>query len=160
MEQQKRVYNQNQIPESTPFYTEEQFSEILVIPCEKPIVESIISAVVFPEVVHTKIIQTEVGKSNEGQIITGSKLYVTLKLKTKLTYITNEFIQSSQTTYFECLKGFFIVLPSEFKCHQICETIRLNKFIVTPYVEYIYPRLLDPRTIYTNVLLYIGVKLF
>lgn len=160
MEDSKRVYNQSILSKNTLYFKEEEFSGVLVLPNNRPNIEEILSVVIFPELESIRLLSTEVGKSNEGQVLTGSKLVIKLNLKEKVTYITDQVTQSSQTVYFEKLKSFFVILPNEVDGKSICELIRLNKFIINPYVEHISTRLLDSRTIFECVLLYIGVKLF
>lgn len=156
----KRIYNQNLLPECTPYFKEEQITELIKIPCDKPKIGEVLSLVVFPEVESFKLIETKVGRSNEGQVLTGNKLKVTLRIKKKLIYITNEATQTSQVLYYEDLKSYFVILPKEFKCQDVAKLIRLNKFVINPYVEYVDTRVINSRTIFESVLLYIGVKLF
>lgn len=160
MDESNIVYNQNILPEGTFYFKEEEFSDIIVIPCTKPDIDKIISTSILPEVEDVQVISTEIGKSNEGQLLTGRKLLVKLNLKQKITYITNDLIQNTQTVYINKFKSVFVVLPNKYENQSVCDLIRLNKFIINPYVEYVNTRLLDKKTIFECVLLYVGIKLF
>lgn len=149
---------QNMLPKDVKYFKEEEISEILTIPCQKPDVENVLSVLVSPEVEDIKVIDTEVGISNEGQVLTGSKLIVELRIKEKITYVADEETQSVHAAHYENLKSFFVVIPNEIDGEYACDLLRSNRISVTPYVEAVHSKMLDKRTIFKCVLLFIDVK--
>ncbi|WP_066869877.1 DUF3794 domain-containing protein [Clostridium mediterraneense] len=149
---------QNMLPKDAKYFKEEEISEILTIPCQKPEVENVLSVLVSPEVEDIKVIDTEVGISNEGQVLTGSKLIVELRIKEKITYVADEETQSVHAAHYENLKSFFVVIPNEIDGEYACDLLRSNRISVTPYVEAVHSKMLDKRTIFKCVLLFIDVK--
>lgn len=160
MEGCKKTYIHNNPPKCTKFFKEVQYTDILSISCNKPNIDSIISAILSPELVDVRLVSTEIGRSNEGQNLAGHKLIITVNLREKLTYISNEVIKSAQTVYFNTVKNFYVVLPKVYNGETVCDLIRLNRYSVDFYVENVSTRVLDKRDIFQCVLLYIGINLF
>ena len=124
-----------------------QFSvdENLTIPKQKPDVEDILDVMAEVEITATTIIKTPVVTSFEGQRLTGWKLIVEGKLIQKIVYIADVPRQSVHAAHYEVPFSTFLVLPEDF---NECQKIR-----VVGYVEDVYSKLLDPRTIFKNVTL-------
>lgn len=154
----KGVCRQNIIPKEALYFKEEEICEILEIPCQKPDIENILSVIVSPEIENLRIVETEVGRSNEGQVLTGSKLVLEIKLREKITYVADEATQSVHSAYYENLKSFFVIIPNEIDGENVCELLRANRISVNPYIEAVHARMLDCRTIFKCVLLFIDVK--
>lgn len=155
----KGTCTQNILPDNAVYFKEEEISEVLTIPCQKPDIENILSVIVSPEVEDMRVISTEVGKSNEGQILTGTKLVIELRIKEKITYVADEQTQSVHAAHYENLKSFFVILPNEINGQDVCDLLRANRISVNPYIEAVNTRKLDERTIFKCVLLFIDVKL-
>ena len=147
------------IPKEVKYFKEELVSEILSIPPQKPDMERVLNVLVWPEVVSTKLIDTDVGMSNEGQYLSGKKLVVEIKLKEKVTYVACEPTQSVHAAHFETLKSIFIVLPTEVDKKDICDLVRADRLQITPYVEATKFRMMNCRTIHKCVMLLVDVKI-
>lgn len=147
------------LPKESKYFKEELVSEILKIPCQKPDMEKILDVMVWPEIVDIKLVETEVGKSNEGQYLSGEKLVVEVNLKEKVTYIANEPTQSVHAAHFERLKSLFIILPTEIDGKDTCDLVRGDRIQVTPYIEATKFRMLDCRTIHKCTMLFVDIKL-
>ncbi|MBW6409255.1 hypothetical protein [Clostridium weizhouense] len=154
----KGVCTQNILPREAMYFKEEEISEILEIPCQKPDIENILSVIVSPEVESLRIVETEVGTSNEGQVLTGSKLVVELRIKEKVTYVADEPTQSVHAAHYENLKSFFVIVPNEVKGNNICDLLRANRISVNTHIESVYTRKLNNRNIFKCALLFIDVK--
>lgn len=63
------------LPVYSRYFKQFQVHEICSIPTEKPDIEQILRLFVDVEILSTKIISTSQGISNEGQILTGKKLW-------------------------------------------------------------------------------------
>lgn len=155
---QKICLGHNEIPETSKYFKEELIKELLVIPNNKPDIERVLDVLVWPEIENIKLVDTQVGKSIEGQNLSGVKLIVELKLKEKLTYVACEPTQSVHATYFETIKSIFVVLPREIDGKDICDLVRADKIQVIPYVEAVKSRMLDTRTVHRCVMLFVDVN--
>ncbi|MGL4772521.1 MAG: hypothetical protein ACRC2K_03055 [Clostridium sp.] len=154
----KGTCTQSITPKDAQYFKEEEILEILTIPCQKPDIENILSVIVSAEVENIRVIDTEVGKSNEGQNLTGKKLVVELRLKEKVTYVADECTQSVHAAHYENLKSFFVIIPNDVNGNDVCDLIRANRININPYVEAVHTRMLDNRTIFKCVLIFIDVK--
>ncbi|MGL4990547.1 MAG: hypothetical protein ACRC57_05160 [Sarcina sp.] len=149
--------NQN-MPEEVKYFKEEIINEILVIPSQKPDMERFLKALVDITVEDKKLIKTEKGLSNEGQILTGYKLIIKLRIKEKITYVADECTQSVHAAHFETIKNLFIIMPEKIDDEDVCKLLKRGKLSVTPYVECVESRMLDERTIHKCVMFLVEVK--
>jgi uncharacterized repeat protein (TIGR01451 family) len=117
----------------------------LQIPIQKPDAEDILDSIVSVFVATTTLIKTPIGKSYEGQNLTGWKVIVQGKLLIKIKYVADEATQSVHVAHYEVPFSTFLVLPEDFKK---CASIRAEVI-----VEDIFFKLLDNRTIFNNVTL-------
>ncbi|SHJ46229.1 hypothetical protein SAMN02745163_02035 [Clostridium cavendishii DSM 21758] len=153
-----RYYEQGTFPKNLLCFKEEQISEVLTIPCQKPDIKHILSLRISPEIEDIKVINTEIGRSNEGQILTGKALITELKIKERITYSADEITQPVYSIYYKSLKSSFIIVPNKIDNEDIYNLYREKRIVVTPYVEADYIKSLDSRTIFTCLFLFIDVK--
>lgn len=147
---------------SDAYFTEVAIPETVRIPDIKPEMEELLSVMVDAKIVSLRIINTPIGKSQEGQVLTGKKLSIELELRQKVKYIANEPTQSVHAAHFEKkVSSLWIVVPK-----TVCvdgkeipiETLLLQgKLNVKPYIEDIYGEQLDRRTIFKNITVLINV---
>ena len=150
---------QNIIPETSSYFKEELMAEVLTIPSQKPDIERVLDVIVWPEVMDMHLVETEVGRSNEGQYLTGIKLVVELKIKEKVTYVACEPTQSVHAAHFETYKSMFIILPEKIGDKYTCELARSGRINITPYVESSHARQLDSRNIYRCIMLFLDANI-
>lgn len=129
-----------------------QFSvqETLSIPEVKPDVEQIVSVIAKVVIKSTNVIDTPVGTSREGQILTGKKLVVEGVIVQKVEYVADIPTQKVHAAHFNMPFSTFIVLPSSFELGTPIE--------VTGYIEDIYIQLLDKRKIFKNVTILLDAR--
>lgn len=151
-------YTFNDMPETAEYFKEEEVCEVLTIPPEKPNIERILDVLVSPEIENIKLIQTEIGLSQEGQRLSGAKLVVEVRLKEKITYVADEPTQTVHAAHYETLKSMFIIVPQKINDVEVCKLIRTGKLNVVPYVEYVGARKLDCRRIHKCVLVFLDLK--
>ena len=148
-----------ELPLNPLYFTEIAVPEIVTIPDEKPDIEMILSCMVEAEVISTRLITTPCMKSYEGQLLSGRKLIIELKLKQKITYVADEPDQSEHSADFEnVVTSVFIVLPQRIDNTSIETLFKKNKIIVTPYIEDIYCEMMDERTIFKNITLLLDLS--
>lgn len=149
------------MPETVSYFQEVNIIENLVIPDEKPAMQKLSSVIVSPKVVATKIINTPVALSYEGQNLSGYKLIVELSLQEKVKYVADMPNQTIHAVHYDSImKSVFVVVPEFYKGQRVCDLIRKGKFSVTPYVEDIYAVMKDCRNIYKCITLLVDVKFF
>lgn len=153
------VMGSNNLPETTKYFKEELISEALTIPMPKPNIERILKVLISPEIVDINLVETEIGQSNEGQNLTGYKLVVELNIKEKITYVAKDKSQSVHAAHYENMKSVFVVVPKDVNGEKVCDLLRANRLTVTPYIEAVKTRVLDYRTIYKCIMLFVDVKI-
>ena len=153
------LYNQNVLPTGVKYFKEEPMCEIISIPKQKPDMDRILDILVSPEIEHMNLIETEKAMSNEGQMLTGYKLAVEIKLKQKLTYVADDPRQPVHAAHYESLKGMFVILPERVDDRNINELLRAGRLTVVPYIENIYFKNIDSRNIFKSILLFLDVKI-
>ncbi|MGL4990671.1 MAG: hypothetical protein ACRCYE_05120 [Sarcina sp.] len=152
-------YSPNQsMPKEMEYFKEEIINEILTIPEQKPDMERLLKTLVDVTVEDKKLIKTEKGLSNEGQILTGYKLIVKLRIKEKVTYVADHCTQSVHAAHYETIKNLFIIIPETIDGEDVCVLLKRGKLKVTPYLECVESRMLDERTIHKCVMLIVDVK--
>lgn len=150
---------QSIMPDTAKYFKEELVEEILTIPPQKPDIERVLDVMIWPEVMDMKIVETQIGKSNEGQYLSGVKLVVELNIKEKVSYVACEPTQSVHAAHFETYKSMFVVLPEKIGDKYTCDLVRSGRISVTPYVEAKHARQLDCRNIHRCVMLFLDVKM-
>lgn len=150
---------QTKLPETSLYFKEVTISENLSIPVQKPDIEHILDVIIWPEIEDYRAIETEIGKSYEGQYLTGVKLIVEVKLKEKVTYVADKEDQPVHSAHFETLKSIFVILPEEVDGKKTCDLVAAKAISVVPYVETVHAKMIDKRTLHKCVLLLIDVKI-
>lgn len=152
------VHDEFALPENVTYFKEDIINEILSIPAQKPDMERVLEAIVTPEIVSYKLICTEKGLSSEGQMLTGLKLLVKVRLKDKISYVANYANQSVHAAHFESVKTMFIVLPEEIDGEDSSTLIKTGELVIKPYVECVETRMLNKRTIQECIMLFLNIE--
>lgn len=145
------------LPETSKYFKEELFEEILTIPSNKPDIDKVLDILTSAEVIDIKPIDTLVGRSNEGQNLSGVKLVVELKIKEKVIYSSCKPLQGAYSAHFETYKSMFVILPEKIGNRYSCESILLGRASVVPYVEGQMARKLDCRNIFNCIMIFLDV---
>lgn len=149
---------QNMLPKNSLYFKEEDICKVLYLPPQKPNIETLLDILVWPEVKDIKITETIEGTSEEGQNLTGVKLNIELKIKGKITYVANDLCQSVHSAHFEDLKSFFVILPKKINNRDVYDLVASRRINVIPYVESVYGRIINEKTIHKSILIFIDVK--
>lgn len=130
-------------------WTEFTVPEVLVIPHPKPAIESIDKIYIKAEIKTLKVIQTPISPdpNSEGLMLTGRKLIVDGYLCQNIMYTADNCEQTVHLANFKIPFSTYIVLPKN--------TNITDKFEVTACVEDVYATLLNSRTIFKNVTLFL-----
>lgn len=133
----------NDLPTEMESFKQLTVQENLTIPAAKPDIEQIIRVMAEASITSTKIIETPIGKSIEGQILTGRKIIIEGMLNQKIEYVADEPTQSVHAAHFKIPFSTFIVLPENFDVGTVVT--------IVPYIEDIFAKQLDKRNIFKNV---------
>lgn len=137
------------LPKYAKYFKQFQVQEVCNIPNEKPDIEKILRLIVNVEILYTKIISTPKGISKEGQKLTGTKLLVRGKLIQKLEYIATGLQQAVHAAEFENPFSTYIVLDDFI--------VNNGSLEVTPYIEDIYIKQIDKRSVFKNITLFLNI---
>lgn len=148
----------NEYPKDINYFKEEWFCHELCIPTDKPDIETISDVFISPRVISTKLIDTDEGLSNEGQLLTGKKLVVELCIDQNITYVADEPTQSVFSMNYKIFKSMFIVLPQKIHGKSICDLEKSSRLTVTPFLEHTYTRELNGQKFNTCMLLLLDVQ--
>ncbi|MCY6369536.1 DUF3794 domain-containing protein [Clostridium ganghwense] len=139
------IVDPEQLPEQMTSFKQLTVQENLTIPSAKPDIEQIVRVMAEAVITSTKIIETPIGKSKEGQILTGRKIIIEGMLNQKIEYVADEPTQSVHAAHFKVPFSTFIVLPEDFEDGTVVTII--------PYIEDIYVKQVTKRDIFKNVTL-------
>jgi hypothetical protein len=147
-------------PEEPKYFTQLAIPETITIPEPKPDMEQLLSVAVDASIESVKLIETPVALSNEGQNLSGCKLIIELKLREKVKYVADEPTQTVHAAHYEnVLKSIFIIVPCEVNGVSIRRVLERKRLIITPYVEDIYAEMVDKRTIFKNITVFVDAKI-
>ena len=153
------INNENLYPENPEFFKEEEVSGFLNIGDLDPDIEAINSIKLWPEVQDVKIVETEVGISNEGQVLTGVKLVVVVKINEKITYSARNKEIPIHILYNEFYKNFCIVVKPRLKDLDVSALMRAGRIHITPYIEGAYARKFNDRRIYKSTVIFVEARI-
>lgn len=151
-------------PENSKYFAENYFSDVLEIPKQNKDINQILSVKASAKVLSTKLVETPIKISNEGQNLEGYKLLVELDLLQNITYleyaINHNCCIDNPVRYLtlkDTLKSVFIVLPCQICGENTASLIRRNKFKVTPYIENISVQKISCRKISSTIDIFVDV---
>lgn len=136
------------------------FSQILVsnksyLSDKLPDINQILSILIEPEIIHTSISNTIQSISNEGQYLSGKKLIITMKLKQKILYSSNDEFQSVHVIETDFLNNGFIVIPNKINGTDPTYLLNLEMLKVKVHIEDIILHSLDCRTILKDIYIFL-----
>lgn len=148
----KNIYLTECFPKNPKYFAQENISHMIVLPEGKPPIGSILSIIMDAEIISQRLVQTNVGVSNEGVINPGYKLIVEIKFKQKIRYSTKNCEEYVNMFHLESeIYSFSIALPCEIDGVNTCELERRNKIQVIPYIEDVYTELINPCNILQSI---------
>jgi hypothetical protein len=152
------------LPANPLYFTQLAIPETVCLPAAKPDIEELLSVAVDTNIISTRLVKTAIGTSVEGQVLSGYKLIIEVRLRQKVKYIANEPTQSVHAAHFEkVLSSIFIVVPATVvigtQTFAIEELFKQNRLVVTPYIEDVYAVARDERCIFKNITMLVNVKI-
>ena len=144
-------------PTNPTMFTELALADILVVPEAKPPIEQLMTVNVEVIIDSVRVVRTPSGRSLAGQILRGAKVVVEGTIKQGILYVAD--MPDQPVHGFDGSLPFstFIVVPSKIDGVSITELI--PAIGVAPFVEDVYARLVSPRKVFKNVVLFLNVTL-
>lgn len=115
----------------------------LCIPNENPDIDHVLKVWVDTCVVESEVIKTGVGKSLEGQILTGCKLIVCGDIKLKIEYVSCDAKQSVNSAHVVIPFCQYVVIPKDTSTNTL-----INASV---RIEDIFSEKLDCKSVYNNI---------
>lgn len=115
------------------------------VPSQKPDIEEICDVKASVEITDSYTIPTTRGVSNEGQILTGTKLVMNGLIKITMTYTALSSVQDMYAVYCEIPFSTYVVMPPDYRDGIPVESVGM--------VEKVNYSLVDPRRFYVSVAL-------
>lgn len=129
------------------YFTQFTSCEKIEVPCSKPNIEQIVSVLVEPEIISSRVVNTPKGISSEGQRLTGKKLCIEIKLNQKVMYVADTETQSIHAVENSSYCSAYIIIPSIIDGTEP-DNLLLNNLLRTEiYVEDIFVEKLNERCI-------------
>lgn len=127
------------LPKNIKYFKEDIFTTM--IPIKSHNIDEIISISLDHKIISTKIINTDVRVSNEGQRLTGKKFLIELNIIFRIKYTSSNIKKYIYVLNYKTPKVIYIVLPTEVNNESINTIIRKNKFKIDFFVEDIYAQI-------------------
>ena len=143
-------------PTAPTNFTQIAVMETFKLPIAKPDIEQIIKVTIDTIIISTTVVATPTGTGVGGSILTGAKLIVEGKLRQKVEYVANEPTQSVHAAEFEMPFSTFVVITRPVL--PITPQLAL-KYPVEAFIEDVYIKQVDARTIFKNVTVFLNVTL-
>jgi ferredoxin-fold anticodon binding domain-containing protein len=154
----KTVGVAKELPKNPKYFTEISIPEVVKIPVQKPDIEQLAQVIVEAEIMSMRVVDTPCTKSFEGQMLSGKKLILELKLIEKIVYVADEPSQPVHAAHYEeVMRSAFVIVPKAVDGISIETLLKAGKVRVTPYIEDIYAEQKDKRTVFKNITLLIDV---
>lgn len=132
-------------------FTQFNLEDVFCMPMQKPDIEQINKVYAKGCITCQEIVKTPVGKSMEGQILTGYKLLVCGEINLRIQYVACEETQSVHTVNTKFPFCSYVVLPADTNPNSIIKPSIL--------IEDIFSEQLDERCIYNNIILMLLVDI-
>lgn len=137
-------------------YTNGSFKQINVdntfcVPVMKPDIEQIVKVWSDAKIYKYKIIKTPIGKSLEGQVLTGYKLIIMGQVSMKYEYVALEKTQSVHTAHTVIPFCSYIVMPEKFNPSSIV--------VPTVLIEDIHSEQVGNRCVYSNITMMLNAEI-
>lgn len=145
-------------PDSPKFFKEEIFSQVYILEPDFYDIYDLIDFIADVTVENYTLKDEGIGVSTEGRYMSGKKLIVRIKLKGKLTYNTENIKYGAKVLFFDFIKNISIVIPKKFKNEYTCDLIRAKRFTINTYIEDLYCRKVDERSVHISSILFLNLK--
>lgn len=137
-------------PECLKSFKQLHVQDIQYMPDIKPDIGKLLRIYADVRILETNIITSPKSVSYEGQVLTGSSLFVEGQVEQKIEYIANDDVQSITVAEFSKLFSSCIVLDEEFDLY--------DEVIVSSYIEDIYIKQISNRKLFVSMLFILNAE--
>ncbi|MGL5675383.1 MAG: hypothetical protein ACRDDX_03125 [Cellulosilyticaceae bacterium] len=134
-------------PNNSTCFKEDLINEIFTLENRMLDIVKVIEVDVEPSIGEIQLIETDKKMGHDGFVDTGYKLMVEMHIRGKLLYTSYHNNQAIQGIRFEMVKYFSLGVPEQIAEESIRQLYAKGKLMVQPYIEKVYARALDTRTI-------------
>lgn len=145
------------IKKSSDFFSEFNFSYNVDID-DNYNVKQVISVIVDFDIDELKVIDSIKATSAEGIAILGKKIFILLKFKFKILYIQDNKAESVHMIEKETYNCTYVPVTEKLEGTDIWNLVKLKLLIPKVYIEDIFIKLIDRKTIIVDVFVYIELK--
>lgn len=132
-------------------WTEISVPELLILPFEKPDIETLDKVLIKAQIISKRLIDTPnsgTTENPEGTLLSGKKLIIEGIIHQKIIYTANTTVQSVHSAHFQIPFSAFIVMRADLK----------EPFCIDVCVEDVFVKAFGPRQIFKNVTLFLRAK--
>lgn len=147
------------LPTDIKYFKEELFDTIITKENRDRLIKSIISVEIDCKVISTKLVNTDIRTSNEGQKLSGKKMLVEILISYRIKYLADGFQNYLYILKSKRTKVVYVVLPRKIKDIDIEYIVRRNKIHIDTLTEDIYAEVRGENQIYIRGLILINVNL-
>lgn len=137
-------------PSNSKNFKQLQIQDTFILPVEKAGIKWILRISDKVNISEKYLIETSQATSVEHQNLTGKKVMLEGELIQKIEYVANEATQSVNVSHSIVPFSTSVVLEKDFDMN--------SNIVVTPYIEDIFVKQIDERTILKNILVLLDVK--
>lgn len=132
-------------------WTEISVPELLVLPPEKPDIETLDKVLIKVQIISQRLIDTPSSgttKNPEGTLLSGKKLIIEGIIHQKIIYTANTLVQSVHSAHFQIPFSAFIIVRRDLK----------EPFCIDVCIEDVFVKAFGTRQIFKNVTLFLRAK--
>ncbi|MGL4740665.1 MAG: hypothetical protein ACRC41_07650 [Sarcina sp.] len=148
----------NVYPKNAAYFIEFDTYGFYHLSDDDPDIECVNAIKIWTDIEEFNVVETHIGISNEGAILTGCKIAVLLKFGEKITYSAKYKEKPVHIIYNEYYKSKSIVIPKEINGIEIESLIRARRISIIPYIEHSYAKRVSNRKIYKSMSILIDLK--
>ena len=145
------------IKKSSDFFSEFNFSYNVDIN-DNYNIKQVISVIVDFDIDEVKVIDSIKATSLEGVAILGKKMFVLLKFKFKILYIQDNEAESVYMIEKETYNCVYVPLTEKLEGTDIWSLVRLKLLMPKVYIEDVFIKLIEKKSIAVDVFVYIEMK--
>ena len=149
----KKIGISENIPESMEYFSQCELKGAIDISTDLPDIDEIVSIIVDPKILSSKVIKTMEGISCEGQNLSGCKLLVRIEVNQRIMYAADNSQRSIHVIEDKSFENVHIVVPTFIEGTKVEELLQFQRFNLNVFIEDIVVNKINSRKILTTIYL-------
>ena len=149
----KKIGISENIPESMEYFSQCELKSAIDISTDLPDIDEIVSIIVDPKILSSKVIKTMEGISCEGQNLSGCKLLVRIEVNQRIMYAADNSQRSIHVIEDKSFENVHIVVPPFIEGTKVEELLQFQRFNLNVFIEDIVVNRINSRKILTTIYL-------